>query len=71
MSTQAYALADLILNLVSLGIQYDAIQARLAKAKLDGVADADVPALLQQWRDDAIADAAKAIAESGGADPAA
>ena len=56
----SYQTANLVLNLIALGIQREAVHARLKEAEASGVPDSEVPALLKKWRDDAIAEAEKA-----------
>lgn len=56
----AYVVADLLLNLIAVGIRRDAIHARIESEKAKGTPPEKIPALLVEWRDAAIAEAQKA-----------
>jgi hypothetical protein len=55
-----YDIALAALNLVSVGLEAKDIQARLQTEIDNGTPHEAVPALLEKWRDEAIADAASA-----------
>lgn len=55
-----YETANLLLNLLVVGIERHVVQTRLEAAKASGVPDSEVPKLLRQWRDEAIAEASSA-----------
>lgn len=52
-----YAIADGILLLLEVGVSIAAVRDRLAAERAKGTPESEVPGLLQQWRDEAIADA--------------
>lgn len=54
-----YQLLYLLLNAVEIGLNHQEIMAKLQAAEQNGVKEEDVPALLKQWLDEAIAAAEK------------
>lgn len=57
----AYVVADLILNLVDLGIRREAIKAKMKEAELNGYTPVQIAEMLKKMETDAIIEAQDSI----------
>jgi hypothetical protein len=57
----SYAIASLVIDLISIGLQREEILTRLNQAKASGVPDSELPDLIKSWRQEARQGAVNAI----------